>query len=173
MADLKALVDELSKLTVLEAAELSKMLEEEWGVSAAAPVAVAAAGGAAAGAAAAEEKPNSTLSSLLLVTRKSTSLKKYAASPVLASKKPKTWLKALRKPSKKALLRTKPKKSRRSWKKPAQPSNSNNRRLLAKVWVGVLRAPALPSLCTTAIVPSPCRGANRNLTVDAAKGNRT
>ena len=56
MADLKALVDELSKLTVLEAAELSKMLEEEWGVSAAAPVAVAAAGGAAAGAAAAEEK---------------------------------------------------------------------------------------------------------------------
>ncbi|MAB34285.1 MULTISPECIES: 50S ribosomal protein L7/L12 [unclassified Thalassospira] len=56
MADLKALVDELSKLTVLEAAELSKLLEEEWGVSAAAPVAVAAAGGAAAGAAAAEEK---------------------------------------------------------------------------------------------------------------------
>ncbi|WP_404426053.1 50S ribosomal protein L7/L12 [Thalassospira australica] len=56
MADLKALVEELSKLTVLEAAELSKLLEEEWGVSAAAPVAVAAAGGAAAGAAAAEEK---------------------------------------------------------------------------------------------------------------------
>ena len=56
MADLKALVEELSKLTVLEAAELSKMLEEEWGVSAAAPVAVAAAGGAAAGGAAAEEK---------------------------------------------------------------------------------------------------------------------
>ncbi|MDG4720358.1 MULTISPECIES: 50S ribosomal protein L7/L12 [Thalassospira] len=55
MADLKALVEELSKLTVIEAAELSKMLEEEWGVSAAAPVAVAAAGGAAAGAAA-EEK---------------------------------------------------------------------------------------------------------------------
>ncbi|MET4731718.1 large subunit ribosomal protein L7/L12 [Thalassospira sp. MBR-102] len=56
MADLKALVEELSKLTVIEAAELSKLLEEEWGVSAAAPVAVAAAGGAAAGAAAAEEK---------------------------------------------------------------------------------------------------------------------
>ena len=56
MADLKALVEGLSKLTVLEAAELSKMLEEEWGVSAAAPVAVAAAGGAAAGGAAAEEK---------------------------------------------------------------------------------------------------------------------
>ena len=56
MADLAKLVDELSGLTVLEAAELSKMLEEKWGVSAAAPVAVAAAGGAAAGAAAAEEK---------------------------------------------------------------------------------------------------------------------
>lgn len=55
MADLAKLVDELSGLTVLEAAELSKMLEEKWGVSAAAPVAVAAAG-AGAGAAAAEEK---------------------------------------------------------------------------------------------------------------------
>jgi len=51
MTDLSKLVDELSKLTVLEAAELSKLLEEKWGVSAAAPVAVAAApagGGAAA-----------------------------------------------------------------------------------------------------------------------------
>ncbi len=57
MADLEKLVDELSSLTVLEAAELSKLLEEKWGVSAAAPVAVAAAGPAAGGdAAAAEEK---------------------------------------------------------------------------------------------------------------------
>jgi large subunit ribosomal protein L7/L12 len=55
MADLAKIVDELSGLTVLEAAELSKMLEEKWGVSAAAPVAVAAIG-AAGGAAAAEEK---------------------------------------------------------------------------------------------------------------------
>ncbi|MEL6948137.1 MAG: 50S ribosomal protein L7/L12 [Pseudomonadota bacterium] len=47
MADLQKIVDDLSALTVLEAAELSKMLEEHWGVSAAAPVAVAAAGGAA------------------------------------------------------------------------------------------------------------------------------
>ena len=52
MADLNKIVEELSALTILEAAELSKMLEEKWGVSAAAPVAVAAAGGAAA----AEEK---------------------------------------------------------------------------------------------------------------------
>ncbi len=50
MADLQKLVDELSKLTVLEAAELSKKLEEAWGVSAAAPVAVAAAAGPAAAA---------------------------------------------------------------------------------------------------------------------------
>lgn len=56
MADLEKLVDDLSNLTVLEAAELSKMLEEKWGVSAAAPVAVAAAGGAAAGGETAEEK---------------------------------------------------------------------------------------------------------------------
>src|ERR1700751_3674537 len=57
MADLAKIVDDLSKLTVLEAAEVSKLLEEKWGVSAAAPVAVAAAGGGAAAAAApAEEK---------------------------------------------------------------------------------------------------------------------
>ena len=57
MADLAKIVDDLSSLTVLEAAELSKLLEEKWGVSAAAPVAVAAAaGGAAAAAAPAEEK---------------------------------------------------------------------------------------------------------------------
>jgi large subunit ribosomal protein L7/L12 len=56
MADLAKIVDELSGLTVLEAAELSKMLEEKWGVSAAAPVAVAAAGAAGGAAAAAEEK---------------------------------------------------------------------------------------------------------------------
>lgn len=59
MANLEKLVEELSKLTVLEAAELTKMLEQKWGVSAAAPVAIAAMPGAAAGGAepeAAEEK---------------------------------------------------------------------------------------------------------------------
>ena len=55
MADLNKIVDELSTLTVMEAAELSKLLEEKWGVTAAAPVAVAA-GGAAPAAEAAEEK---------------------------------------------------------------------------------------------------------------------
>ncbi|KAF1857924.1 hypothetical protein Lal_00010435 [Lupinus albus] len=56
MADLAKIVEDLSTLTVLEAAELSKLLEEKWGVSAAAPVAVAAAGGAGVAAAAEEEK---------------------------------------------------------------------------------------------------------------------
>jgi len=64
MADLARLVDELSNLTVLEAAELSKLLEEKWGVSAAAPVAVAAmpaGGGAAAAAPAAEAQTEFTV----------------------------------------------------------------------------------------------------------------
>ena len=56
MANLEKIADDLSSLTVLEAAELSKMLEEKWGVSAAAPVAVAAAVGGAGGEAAAEEQ---------------------------------------------------------------------------------------------------------------------
>ena len=56
MANLQQLVDDLSTLTVLEASELSKLLEEKWGVSAAAPVAMAAAGGAAAAPAEAVEE---------------------------------------------------------------------------------------------------------------------
>jgi large subunit ribosomal protein L7/L12 len=61
MAELSKIVDELSKLTVLEAAELAKMLEEKWGVTAAAAVAVAAAPGAAGAAAPAEEKTEFTV----------------------------------------------------------------------------------------------------------------
>jgi large subunit ribosomal protein L7/L12 len=60
MSKLEKLVDDLSSLTVLEAAELSKLLEEKWGVSAAAPVAVAAAGGSAAAAAPAEAAEEQT-----------------------------------------------------------------------------------------------------------------
>ena len=60
MADLEQIVNQLSDLTVIEAAELSKLLEEKWGVSAAAPV-VAAAGGAPAGEAAEEEKDDFTI----------------------------------------------------------------------------------------------------------------
>ena len=58
MADLNKIIDELSKLTVVEAADLSKQLEEKWGVTAAAPVAAAPAGGAAAPA---EEKSEFTI----------------------------------------------------------------------------------------------------------------
>jgi large subunit ribosomal protein L7/L12 len=62
MANLQEIADNLSKLTVMEAAELAKMLEEKWGVSAAAPVAMAMPGAAAGGAAApAEEKDSFTL----------------------------------------------------------------------------------------------------------------
>ena len=61
MADLAKIVEELSALTVLEAAELSKLLEDKWGVSAAAPVAVAVVAGAAAPAEAAEEQTEFTV----------------------------------------------------------------------------------------------------------------
>ena len=61
MADLQKLVDELSSLTVIEAAELSKLLEDKWGVSAAAPVAAAAAPAAAAAAAPVEEQTEFTV----------------------------------------------------------------------------------------------------------------
>ena len=61
MSKLETIVEELSALTVLEAAELSKLLEDKWGVSAAAPVAVAAVGGAAAPAEAAEEQTELTV----------------------------------------------------------------------------------------------------------------
>jgi large subunit ribosomal protein L7/L12 len=61
MADLQKLVDELSSLTVMEAAELSKLLEDKWGVSAAAPAAAAAAAPAAAAAAPAEEQTEFTV----------------------------------------------------------------------------------------------------------------
>jgi large subunit ribosomal protein L7/L12 len=61
MADLQKIVDDLSSLTVLEAAELAKLLEEKWGVSAAAPVAMAAVAGGGGEAAAAEEKTDFTV----------------------------------------------------------------------------------------------------------------
>ncbi len=61
MTDLNKIVEDLSKLTVVEAAELSKVLEEKWGVTAAAPVAVATSGGAAAGGAPSEEKNEFTV----------------------------------------------------------------------------------------------------------------
>src|SRR3954469_21864354 len=67
MADLAKIVDDLSSLTVLEASELSKLLEEKWGVSAAAPVAVAAAPGAGGGAAPAEAAEEQTEFTVMLM----------------------------------------------------------------------------------------------------------
>ena len=68
MADVASLVDQLSALTVIEAANLVKQLEEKWGVSAAAPVAVAAAGGAAAGGAAAPAAEAKTAFDVILAS---------------------------------------------------------------------------------------------------------
>ena len=99
MADLAKLVDELSALTVMEAADLSKMLEEKWGVSAAAAVAVAA-GGAAGGAAAAEEKSEFDVVLVEAGANKINVIKEV----------PKIWLTVLLRQSKKALPRPKPKK---------------------------------------------------------------
>jgi large subunit ribosomal protein L7/L12 len=68
MAELEAIVDQLSKLTVIETAELVKKLESAWGVTAAAPVSVAAAGGAGAGGAAVPEAEAKTAFDVLLIS---------------------------------------------------------------------------------------------------------
>ena len=118
MADLEKIVEDLSSLTVLEAAELSKMLEEKWGVSAAAPVAVAAVAGAGgAGEDAAEEK-----------TEFDVVLAEAGASKINVIKN------RLRKRSKKAFPRRKPRKFRRSSKKQARKSSSS--KILN--WIGYL-----------------------------------
>jgi len=101
MADLQKLVDELSKLTVLEAAELSKKLEEAWGVSAAAPVAVAAAGGgAAAGAAPAAEQTEFTVILAEAGEKKINVIKEVRAITGLGLKEAKDLVEAAPKPVK-------------------------------------------------------------------------
>jgi large subunit ribosomal protein L7/L12 len=105
MADLQHLVDELSKLTVLEAAELSKKLEEAWGVSAAAPVAVAAAPGAAAAAPAAEKDEFS----VVLVSsgeKKINVIKEVRAITGLGLKEAKDLVEAAPKPIKEGVSKT-------------------------------------------------------------------
>ncbi len=86
MADLAKIVEDLSKLTVLEAAELSKMLEEKWGVSAAAPVAAAAAGPAAA---AVEEKTEFTVMLMAAGDKKIEAIKEVRAITGLGLKEAK------------------------------------------------------------------------------------
>jgi len=102
MADLQKLVDELSALTVLEAAELSKMLEEKWGVSAAAPVAVAAAPGAGAAAAAApvEEQTEFTVVLAEAGDKKINVIKEVRAITGLGLKEAKDLVEAAPKPVK-------------------------------------------------------------------------
>ena len=104
MADLQKIVDDLSSLTVLEAAELSKMLEEKWGVSAAAPVAVAAAPGAAAAAApAAEEKTEFTVVLAGAGAQKINVIKEVRAITGLGLKEAKDLVEAAPKPVKEGI----------------------------------------------------------------------
>src|SRR5437868_11960677 len=100
MADLSKLVDELSNLTVLEAAELAKMLEEKWGVSAAAAVAVAAAPGAAAAAAPAEEKTEFTVVLAAIGDKKIEVIKEVRALTGLGLKEAKDLVEGAPKPVK-------------------------------------------------------------------------
>ena len=102
MPDLAKLVDDLSALTVIEAAELSKMLEEKWGVSAAAPVAVAAlAGGAAAPAAeAAAEKTEFDVILAVIGEKKINVIKEVRAITSLGLKEAKDLVEAAPKPIK-------------------------------------------------------------------------
>ena len=93
MADLSKIVDELSKLTVLEAADLAKMLEEKWGVTAAAAVAVAA-GPAGAGAAAAEEKTEFTVMLTMVGDKKIEVIKEVRALTGLGLKEAKDLVEA-------------------------------------------------------------------------------
>src|SRR4051794_36891691 len=100
MADLTKLVDDLSALTVLEAAELSKMLEEKWGVSAAAPVAVAAAGGGGAAPAAAEVQTEFTVVLAAIGDKKINVIKEVRAITGLGLKEAKDLVEAAPKPVK-------------------------------------------------------------------------
>ena len=93
MADLSKIVDELSKLTVLEAADLAKLLEEKWGVTAAAAVAVAA-GPAGAGAAAAEEKTEFTVMLAAIGDKKIEVIKEVRALTGLGLKEAKDLVEA-------------------------------------------------------------------------------
>ena len=88
MADLNSIVDSLSSLTIMEAAELAKLLETKWGVSAAAPVAVAAAGGGAA-AAAVEEKDEFTVMLISAGDKKIQVIKEVRAVTTLGLKEAK------------------------------------------------------------------------------------
>ncbi|MBN9440512.1 50S ribosomal protein L7/L12 [Bosea sp. (in: a-proteobacteria)] len=105
MADLAKLVDELSSLTVLEAADLAKMLEEKWGVSAAAAVAVAAGPAAGAAAAAVEEQTEFTVVLASAGDKKIEVIKEVRAITGLGLKEAKDLVEAAPKPVKEAVAK--------------------------------------------------------------------
>jgi len=110
MADLNTIVDQLSSLTIMEAAELAKLLEEKWGVSAAAPVAVAAAAGAAPAAAAAEEKTEFTVMLLSAGDKKIQVIKEVRAVTGLGLKEAKDLVEGAPKPVKEGVSQEEAKK---------------------------------------------------------------
>src|SRR5690349_2985866 len=103
MADLAKIVEDLSQLTVLEAAELSKLLEEKWGVSAAAPVAAAAAAGGGAAAAPVEEKTEFDVVLTEAGAQKINVIKEVRAITGLGLKEAKDLVEAAPKPVKEAV----------------------------------------------------------------------
>ncbi|OLB68826.1 MAG: 50S ribosomal protein L7/L12 [Alphaproteobacteria bacterium 13_2_20CM_2_64_7] len=105
MANLQTLVDDLSKLTVLEAADLAKMLEEKWGVSAAAAVAVAAAPGGGAAAAPAEEKTEFTVVLTAIGDKKIEVIKEVRALTGLGLKEAKDLVEGTPKPVKEGVTK--------------------------------------------------------------------
>ena len=105
MADLNAIVDNLSSLTVMEAAELAKLLEEKWGVSAAAPVAVAAGGAAATGAAPAAEKEEFDVILLSAGDKKIQVIKEVRAITSLGLKEAKELVEGAPKPLKEGVTK--------------------------------------------------------------------
>jgi large subunit ribosomal protein L7/L12 len=105
MANLEKLVDDLSALTVIEAAELSKKLEEKWGVSAAAPVAVVAAAGGGAGAAAAVEQTEFTVVLATIGEKKINVIKEVRAITGLGLKEAKDLVEGAPKPIKEGVTK--------------------------------------------------------------------
>jgi large subunit ribosomal protein L7/L12 len=105
MANLERLVDDLSALTVIEAAELSKKLEEKWGVSAAAPVAVVAAAGGGAGAAAAVEQTEFTVVLATIGEKKINVIKEVRAITGLGLKEAKDLVEGAPKPIKEGVTK--------------------------------------------------------------------
>jgi large subunit ribosomal protein L7/L12 len=105
MADLQKIVDQLSSLTVLEAAELAKMLEEKWGVSAAAPVAMMAAAAGGGEAAAAEEKTEFTVVLTAAGAQKINVIKEVRAITSLGLKEAKDLVEGAPKPVKEGVTK--------------------------------------------------------------------